>query len=69
MIFTSTRVVKMQRIFTNLHGYFWFLLPHLMEKRDPSLVGGESHFKMAGEVPYVVAPTFFSMAGKSKILF
>ena len=49
MIFTSTRVVKMERIFTNIHGFLWFLLTNSMEKKDPSLGGGRSDFKMAGE--------------------
>ena len=61
------RVVKMERIFTNLHGYLWFLLPNLMEKKNPWLVlpkkvsldGGRSHFKMAAEAPDMVSPTFF----------
>ena len=59
MIFSSTRVVKMERIFTNLHGYLWFLLPNLMEKKNPYLGGGRSDFKMAGEAPDMVTPTFF----------
>ena len=49
------RVVKMERTFTNLLGYLWFLLPNLMEKKDPELIwlknpsldGGRSDFKMA----------------------
>ena len=64
MIFTSTRVVKMERIFTNIHGYLWFLLTNSMEKKDPSLGGGRSDFKIPAEAPDMVTPTFFSMGGK-----
>ena len=61
------RVVKIERIFTKLHWYLWFLLPNLMEKKDPWLVspkkvsldGGRDHFKMATEAPDMASPTFF----------
>ena len=59
MIFTFIRVVKMQRIFTNLHEYLWFFMPNLKKKKDPSLGGRRRDFKMAGEEPDMVTPTFF----------